>query len=88
MEWETIDDFGMCVRDLKYFTIPERVLEGSVWAAKEYVLHEIAHALDPDGLGDNHNKYFYNLYASLLIKHMEEGLSENAPNKTKKRDSK
>jgi len=67
MEWEIIDSFGMCVKDLKFFTIPTWVLNQQLWCQREYVLHEIAHGLCDD---IKHGEAFYSQFSNLLIAFM------------------
>lgn len=73
MEWEKIDDFGMCFYELKYFTIPVRLIDNADWVVKEYVLHEVAHAISDckgSSLDNPHGFFFYSKYIYLLNKYM------------------
>lgn len=73
-EVETIDDCGWCYRDLKLFTIPTNILNNRAqWVIREYVLHEISHALDVEDKSIHHDHYFYQLYTGLLLKYMGHG---------------
>ena len=61
MEWDKCSG-GICIKDVKRFTIPERMI-GRGFEAKEYVLHEIAHIFTDDNY---HGKDYYREYIKLL----------------------
>ena len=63
MDWG-ID--GECIKELKVIIIPYRECIDSLWSAKEYIIHEIAHALCND---IKHGDSFYNIYLRLLEKY-------------------
>lgn len=69
MEWEDIDPCGFCYEDRKIFTIPPIVTSESNWTAKEYVLHEISHAISG---AKEHGEIFYTTYCDLIKKHIGE----------------
>lgn len=69
MEWEKIDPIGFCYQDLKYFTVPPWILKKSAWNVKEYVLHEIAHAIANDRT-NIHWQAFYDAFGDLVKKYM------------------
>lgn len=65
MLWTKCPD-GYCNHESKTFRIPERMILAYDWVAKEYVLHEVAHALSGEE-GNRHGKVFYEKYAMLLV---------------------
>lgn len=61
MEWDKCSG-GICIKDMKRFTIPERMI-GMGFEGKEYVLHEVAHIFTDDNY---HGRNFYKEYVRLL----------------------
>lgn len=66
MRWTTCNG-GLCLRKGKRILIPERMIGQYPWAAKEYVLHEVAHIFTADRF---HGSDFYAHYVRLVRRFM------------------